>query len=91
MTQPADAKKAERCNECDQRLIEIDNRGERLVGCLTCNLWTATESKGWIRLGEDDLRALHHLRHRAVSISKTPMVISSRSSLRPYGGGAETS
>jgi hypothetical protein len=64
MTQPADAKKAERCNECDQRLIEIDNRGERLVGCLTCNLWTATESEGWIRLGEEDLRALHDLRHR---------------------------
>ena len=30
-----------RCRECGQELIEIDNRGERLWGCLTCNLWTA--------------------------------------------------
>jgi len=28
-------------NQCGQELIEIDNRGGRLVGCLTCNLWTA--------------------------------------------------
>jgi hypothetical protein len=64
MTQPADAKKAGRCNQCDQQLIEIDNRAERLVGCLTCNLWTAADREGWIRLGEEDLRALHDLRHR---------------------------
>ena len=30
---------SERCNQCDQALIKIDNRGEQLVGCLTCNLW----------------------------------------------------
>lgn len=64
MTPPAETEGANRCNQCGQELIEIDNRGERLVGCLTCNLWTAADGKGWIRLGEDDLRALHHLRHR---------------------------
>jgi hypothetical protein len=54
----------ERCNQCDQELIEIDNRGERLAGCLTCNLWTATaDSERWIRLSEKDLRLLHQLRH----------------------------
>ena len=37
----AEGGKAERCNQCGQELIEIDNRGERLVGCLTCNLWAA--------------------------------------------------
>jgi hypothetical protein len=31
--------KAERCNQCGGELIEIDNRGERLTGCLFCNLW----------------------------------------------------
>jgi hypothetical protein len=63
LTPPADAEKAARCNQCGQKLIEIDNRGERLVGCLTCNLWTAADSKRWIRLNEEDLRALHQLRH----------------------------
>ena len=53
----------QRCNQCGQELIEIDNRGERLVGCLTCNLWTAAVSARWIRLSEEDLRALHQLRH----------------------------
>jgi len=48
-----------RCNHCKQVLIEIDNRGERLTGCLTCNLWTAAGSKRWKRLSEADLRALH--------------------------------
>jgi hypothetical protein len=38
----------ERCNQCQQQpLIEIDNRGERLTGCLTRNLWAlAAESGG---------------------------------------------
>jgi hypothetical protein len=38
-----------RCNQCDQELIEVDNRGERLVACLTCNLWAA---EGQARMGE---------------------------------------
>ena len=29
----------ERCHNCGQELVEIDNRGERLTGCLSCNLW----------------------------------------------------
>jgi hypothetical protein len=51
------------CNQCKLPLIEIDNRGERLTGCLTCNLWTAEHSKRWKRLSEEDVRALHLLRH----------------------------
>ena len=27
------------CHECKRPLIVIDNRGEHLVGCLSCNLW----------------------------------------------------
>ena len=53
----------ERCHNCGQPLIEIDNHGERLNGCLTCNLWTAGDATGWTRLSEEDLRALHQLRH----------------------------
>ena len=40
----------ERCHNCGQPLIEIDNHGERLNGCLTCNLWTAGDATGWTRL-----------------------------------------
>ena len=34
----------DRCKQCNQQLIEIDNRGEQ-HGCLTCNLWTRADSK----------------------------------------------
>ena len=51
-----------RCNQCHQALIEIDNRGERLIGCLTCNLWATAAGKRWKRLSEEDLRAVHLLR-----------------------------
>jgi hypothetical protein len=53
----------ERCNHCKQELIEIDNRGQRLTGCLTCNLWAPVDGERWTRLSEEDLRALHYLRH----------------------------
>jgi hypothetical protein len=51
------------CHNCGQPLIEIDNRGEPLRGCLVCNLWAAGDAKSWSRLSEEDLRPLHHLRH----------------------------
>jgi hypothetical protein len=49
------------CNQCKQALSEIDNHGERLIGCLTCNLWATADDKRWKRLSEEDLRALHLL------------------------------
>ena len=55
--------KAAHCNHCKRPLIEIDNRGEQLTGCLTCNLWSTGDDKRWKRLSEEDLRALHLLRH----------------------------
>jgi hypothetical protein len=60
---PDETEKSDNCNHCGQSLIEIDNRGQRLKGCLTCNLWAAGESERWTRLSEEDLRALHQLRH----------------------------
>ena len=57
----------DRCHNCDQELIEIDNRGQRLVGCLTCNLWAADGTEGWTRLSEEDLNALHWLRPRVAA------------------------
>ena len=39
----ADADRITCCNQCKQPLIEIDNRGERLKGCLACNLWSTVD------------------------------------------------
>jgi hypothetical protein len=62
----------DRCNNCGQGLIKIDNRGERLIGCLTCNLWSPPDGKRWTRLSEEDLRALYHLRHGGRSKERAP-------------------
>jgi len=46
------------CHECKQPLMAIDCYGERLAGCLTCNIWwTPFGTKK--QLPEEDLRALH--------------------------------
>ena len=55
------------CFECKQKLIEIDNRGEHLTGCLTCNVWWSRWSANAVKLSEEDLHALHELRR-----TKTP-------------------
>jgi hypothetical protein len=47
-----------RCKQCDQPLVEIDNYGERLIGCIECNRWTWRGSKQPIELPVDDLEAL---------------------------------
>jgi hypothetical protein len=63
----------DRCNYCQQELIDIDNRGERLTGCLPCNLWSVSGEKLWIELCADDLQALEELR-RAEAAKKMPQV-----------------
>jgi hypothetical protein len=45
------------CRECKQPLVEIDNRGEHLTGCMICNIWWSAEGEK-ARLSEEDLRAL---------------------------------
>ena len=47
-----------RCKQCNQPLVEIDNYGERLIGCIECNQWTWRGSKRLIALPQDDLEAL---------------------------------
>ena len=51
----------ENCIECKQPLIEIDNRGKQLVGCLTCNEWLDDEGN-LTKLSVEGLAALHALR-----------------------------
>jgi hypothetical protein len=50
-----------RCKQCDQPLVEIDNWGQRLTGCLTCNLWQADTGES-CRLAPDDIVALRSLK-----------------------------
>ena len=33
------AETADDCRECKQPLTELDNGGQYLRGCLTCNIW----------------------------------------------------
>ena len=47
-----------RCKQCNQPLVEIDNYGERLLGCIECNRWTWRGSKRLIELPEADIEAL---------------------------------
>jgi hypothetical protein len=49
--------------ECEQPLMEIDNRGTRLRGCMTCNIWLSADDKK-VGLSEEDLAALHALKGR---------------------------
>lgn len=63
----------DQCNHCRQDLIGIDNRGERLTGCLSCNLWSASGEKLWIELCAEDLVALHELRR--AEASKRPIIL----------------
>ena len=50
------------CLECKQPLVEIDNGGERLTGCIACNIWWSDDDKK-VRLSEEDLHALQTLFH----------------------------
>ena len=49
------------CFECKRPLIEIDHRGQRLHGCMTCNIWWSLTGGGAIKLSVEDLAALHAL------------------------------
>ena len=49
------------CFECKQALTELDNYGQRLKGCITCNIWWSLAGDK-VRLPEEDLRALYQLR-----------------------------
>jgi len=53
------------CKQCNQPLVEIDHRGERLTGCPKCNRWQAAIGE-WCRLASDDIAAL-----RALKATKT--------------------
>jgi hypothetical protein len=49
------------CNQCKQPLTEIENRGQRLTGCLNVQPVGDRGRKALEALCEEDLRALHLL------------------------------
>ena len=50
------------CFECNRPLVEVDNRGQRLRGCMTCNIWWSLTGGGAVRLSVEDLYALQQLK-----------------------------
>ena len=50
------------CHVCKQPLIEMDNRGQRLTGCMTCNIWWSLTGGGAVKLSVEDLYALQQLK-----------------------------
>ena len=50
------------CFECKRPLVEIDNRGKRLRGCMTCNVWWSLTEGGAVKLSVEDLYALQQLK-----------------------------
>jgi hypothetical protein len=56
-----------KCDRCSQALIEIDHYGERLVGCMECNLWSWRGRQRLIfELPEDDIDALRSVQQAKV-------------------------
>jgi hypothetical protein len=64
----------DQCNHCQQELIVIDNRGERLTGCLLCNLWSVSGEKLWIELDSEDVAHARQELRRAKASKKMPQV-----------------
>jgi hypothetical protein len=44
------------CFECKRPLVEIDNRGQRLHGRMTCNIWWSFTGGGVAKLSVEDWR-----------------------------------
>jgi hypothetical protein len=50
------------CFECKRPLVEIDNRGQHLDGCMTCNIWWSLTGGAAVKLSVEDLYAIQQLR-----------------------------
>jgi hypothetical protein len=50
------------CERCGSPLKEIDHYGERLTGCLECNVWQGSKRAFVVELSVEDMRALKGLR-----------------------------
>jgi len=51
------------CDRCGSPLIQIEHYGDRLTGCLACNLWRGDKSAFIVELEVEDWEALEKLRN----------------------------
>jgi hypothetical protein len=51
------------CDRCESPLIEIDYYGERLVGCLECDVWQGSKRAFVVELSVEDVQALRGLKN----------------------------
>jgi len=50
------------CDHCDSPLIQIDHYGDRLTGCIACNVWQGDKGAFIVELAVEDWEALGKLR-----------------------------
>ena len=50
------------CDRCDAPLIEIDHYGDRLRGCIECNIWRGGKNAFVVELWVEDIEALRVVR-----------------------------
>src|SRR5215813_8629727 len=50
------------CDRCDATLIEIDHYGDRLKGCIECNIWCGGKNAFVVELSVEDIEALRVVR-----------------------------
>ena len=51
-----------RCSRCGAPLIQIDHYGDRLTGCVACNVWRGDKDAFIVELAVEDWEALGKLR-----------------------------
>jgi len=61
------------CDRCGAPLIEIEHHGDRLTGCLTCNLWRVDKSAFIVELEVEDWQVLGKLKESTKWILRPKM------------------
>jgi hypothetical protein len=51
------------CERCGAPLVEIEHYGDRLTGCLACNLWRGAKNAFIVELEVEDWEALGKLKY----------------------------
>ena len=60
---------SENCDRCGSALIQIEHCGDRLTGCLACNLWRGDKGVFIVELEVEDWEALGKLKQREMDFT----------------------
>jgi len=55
----------EKCKRCNGTLIEIEDQGTQLRGCLACNDWHSIDGLRRVKLAEEDVEVLRSIRDQS--------------------------